>query len=254
MSRAPDQLLAMRYGDASVSENLRRAVDAGTVIENDDGTLSVAPRPHETNWAVVPNGPTMDCTFLIRFLFPAAYGGKAVPHGCQACYKVKVALRTMRELVAAWGIAKRIACYSKWGVDLDNPFSQDIYAGYFYTSGLDAAHALFRVMREAVDSDPKLGSEVRMSIKRGCSTYEAALGPSDKYQFAPEQAELESWLRTRYRESRKPQGLPAVPLAHWIDVAFRIGDDTYLDFTGGRRPRPKLVDYAPGSRGDPDGS
>ena len=34
-------------------------------------------------------------------------------------------------------------------------------------------------------------------------------------------------------------------MAHWIDTAFRIGDDTYLDFTNGRRLKPKMVSYDP---------
>ena len=194
---------------------------------------------------MVWNGAPLDCSFLMNVLFYGAYAGSTVPYGCQACYKVKVVPQTVRELVAAWGVAKRIACTSKWGVDFYNKFSQDIYAGYFYTSGLDMARAVFKSVRQAIDSDPKLGPHVAISIKRGCSNYEEKLGPSDKYQFAPELAELEAHLKTRHRERESHERLPPVPLARWIDVAFRIGDDTYLDFTNGQRLRPKTVTYDP---------
>jgi hypothetical protein len=246
MSKSPDELLAMQFGGASVADNLKRAIESGRVIENDDGSLSPAGAAENKNWARVNNGPPLECIFLGRFLFVDVYARSAVPHGCQACYKVKVSLRTVRQLVAAWGIGKRIQCRSKWGEDLHNLYSQDTYAGYFYTAGLDMARTLFWVVREAIDNDPKLGPDVAMSIKRGCSEFEAAVGPSDKYEFTPEQAELEAYFRTRYRENTEHDGLPPVPLAHWLDVAFRSGDETYLDFTGGQRLRPKMVAYDPG--------
>src|SRR5665647_1902980 len=105
----------------------------------------------------------------MHFLFFQIYARSALPQGCSACYKVKVVLRTLRELVAAWGIAKRIECRSKWGVDLENPYSQNIYAGYFYVAGHDMARVMYRVVREAFGNDPMLGPDIPMSIKRGCS-------------------------------------------------------------------------------------
>jgi hypothetical protein len=83
-----------------------------------------------------------------------------------------------------------------------------------------------------------------MTIKRGCSEYEAALGPSDQFEFKPEMAELEAYLRARFRNPNYVDQLN-VALAYWIDLAFRMGDDTYLDFTDGKRLRPKTVTYAP---------
>ncbi len=32
-------------------------------------------------------------------------------------------------------------------------------------------------------------------------------------------------------------------LAHWIREAYRLGDDSYLDFAGGRRLYPAAVRY-----------
>lgn len=244
MSKSPSDLLEMRFRGTSVAENLKRAIDAGTVIEGEDGSLSLADQGAGSNWAVVPTPTPMECTFLIRFMFEVAYARAAVPHGCQACYKVKVVPRTLRELVAAWGIGKQIKCWSKWGVDLDNRYSQDVYAGYFYVSGLDMARAIYAVAREAIDNEPKLGSGIKMTIKRGCSDYEKFVGPSDQFEFAPELAELEAYLKKKFR-IKKRTGPRPVQLAHWIDVAFRIGDDTYLDFTNGQRLQPRQVSYDP---------
>jgi len=246
MPSSPEDLLALRIGGATVAENLQRAIDRGDLIADPDGRLRLPPgRDNGANWAWVDHGQPLFCTFLMKFLFRQAYASGAVPQGCSACYKVKVLPRTVRELVAAWGVAKGIECRSKWGIDLHNSYSQNIYAGYFYTSGLEAARAVYRVAREAFAGEPKIGPDIALSIKRGCSEYEAALGPSDRFEFAPELAALEAYLRSRYRAERQSERLPPMPLAHWIDIAFRTGDDTYMDFTGGRRLRPPSVSYAP---------
>jgi hypothetical protein len=81
-----------------------------------------------------------------------------------------------------------------------------------------------------------------MVIKRGCSEYEAKLGPSDRYTFAPEMEELEAYLKSRFRE-RRADYHPSLIVAHWIETAFRIGDNTYLDFTSGQRLREPTVTY-----------
>jgi hypothetical protein len=254
VTKPVEQLLSSRFGGVSVAENIERAIEAGDVVRNEDGTFE----PFRTSdeiadensdktkgyWKFVTHGPPLGCDFLLRFLFFHAYAESAVPYGCRACYKVKVAPRTLRELVAAWNIAKDIECSSKWGIDLDNRFSQNIYAGYYYATGLEMARATFKVVREAINSDLKLGPDVPMFIKRGCSEYEAKLGPSDRYEFTPEMAELEAYLRSRFR-SRRSKAWVSRPLVNWIDLAFRIGDETYLDFTGGKRLRPKTVTYTP---------
>jgi hypothetical protein len=245
MTKTPNEILNLRIGANSVGETLRRAIDAGGLVENIDGTLQLKKdRKQDVNWMHVSNGPPLGCGFLMGFLFRHAYAESAVPQGCSNCFKVKAVLGTLRELVAAWEIGKRVQCRSKWGVDLNNPYSQNIYAGYFYTGGLDAARALFKDVRQAFNENPKVGRDVPMTIKRGCSEYEAALGPSDRYKFAPQMEQLESYLRSRFRE-RKAEYHPGLVVAHWIETAFRIGDDTYLDFTGGKRLREKTMTYDP---------
>ena len=242
--RSADELLAQRFGGRTVQENLSAAIDAGKLVEGADGRLSLPRGPGRSRWIFVPNRPYLPCGFLTKVVFEAAYAESAVPHGCSACYKIKVKASTLRELVAAWQVAKSIDCLSKWGVDLENPHSQDVYAGYFYPGDLDAARMLHKIVREAIDADPKLGPGIKMTIKRGCSQFEAAVGPSDSYTFAPEMAEIEALLRARFdapaiSETTMPQ------LSQWIDLAFRMGDDTYLDFTDGKRLRPATLTYEP---------
>src|SRR5581483_11118522 len=245
MNPTPQKVPDLRIGTNTVRENLQSAIEAGRIVRKEDGTLELArEQPQGLSWMYVANGPSLGCGFLMDFMFEHAYARSAVPMGCSACYKVKVGVRTLRELVAAWQLAKRINCRSKWGTDLNNPYSQNIYAGYFYVSGLDAARALYNVARPAFDADPKLGPGATMTIKRGCSEYEAPLGPSDRYTFMPEIAEVEADLKSQFRE-RKAGHQASLVVAHWIETAFRRGDDTYLDFTGGKRLREKTMTYQP---------
>lgn len=249
MTKTPDELLALTMGGATVAGHLKRAIETGALSEEADGTLRLRPeREKPANWATVANGPQLGCKFLLDFLFRNVYARSAVPHGCSACYKVKAAPRTLRELVAAWEAAKHIECRSKWGIDLDNRYSQNVYAGYFFATGLDGARAIYKQARAAFDAEANLGPDVPLSIKRGCSEYEAILGPSDRYEFAPELAALETYLKSRFRTPRSPNQGVAV-LANWIDFAFRIGDDTYLDFTEGKRLRPVDLSYDPEAAG-----
>jgi hypothetical protein len=114
MTKAPDELLALRIGETTVGENLRRAVESGRLTEANNGALLVAKdSKREVNWLYVTHGPPLGCGFLMDFMFQHAYAQSAVPDGCSACYKVKVVPRTLRELVAAWEIGKRIHYRSK---------------------------------------------------------------------------------------------------------------------------------------------
>jgi hypothetical protein len=243
MATLSDELRAL--GGTTAAENLRRAVEAGRLIEQADGKLALPPKPsQETNWVFVANGTPPYCPFLKNFLFREVYARSAVPYGCRDCYKVHVTPRTLRELVAAWQLAKDIACPSKWGVNFENPYSRNYYSGVFYTNGLDNARAIFAAVRSAFNSEDKLGPNLEMAIKRGCSEFEDAIGPSDRYEFPPELERIEAHLQSRFRAPRFA-GRTSVPMARWIDVACRLGDDTYLDFTNGKRLRVPRVTYDP---------
>jgi hypothetical protein len=246
MVQAPESLLNLEFGGTSVRENLERAIAEGRLVEREDGTIALpAQKKRARLWVRVPNGPIPPCPFYKAVLFNGAYAGSAVPHACRDCYKVKARPRTLAQLVAAWHVAQSVACLSKWGIDFGNRYSQDIYAGYFYTDGLDAARVLHAHVRRLYDADPRLGADVGLTIKRGCSEFEAAVGPSDTYSFTPEMAELEAVLCARVQSKHRAIERELPPMPQWIQFAFQIGDDSYLKFTGGERLRPASVSYDP---------
>jgi hypothetical protein len=62
-------------------------------------------------------------------------------------------------------------------------------------------------------------------------------------------AEAEAALSALFRRPvRKPANyrmLRAAAMVTWIDFAYRMGDDTYLDFTGGKRLHPRTIAFPP---------
>ncbi|MBF0552820.1 MAG: hypothetical protein HQK60_20085 [Deltaproteobacteria bacterium] len=250
-----NNLMNLIIGKHTVAENLERAVASGRLIRHESGLfeLPVAQPAGPDPWLRRGCAPKhLVCVFLNKFLFECAYARSAAPYGCRDCYKVKVIPRTLRELNALWQISKRIDCRAKCGVAVDEYYSQDLYAGFFYTLGLTQAREIYHIVRREVDEDPKLGPGVSMLIKRGCTRIEVFCGPSDKYQYKPELPALEDLLKSRFIGAGLPESNQAsarqATLLGWIASAFRIGDETYLDFTGGRPLYPRTVTYAVSSR------
>ena len=239
------------FGGRPWRDNLAAAIERGHVIRAEDGSLTLPASTASHNYLHVKAPADLGCAFTNHFLFKHVYAGTAVPYGCRACFKVKIVPRTLRELVALRGLLERLDYHSKCGVDFNNPHSQDFYAGFLYLHGLDEARAAYRDIRARVDADPKLGAAVGMTIKRGCTNYEVACGPSDKYEFPDEMAVIEAELRPKFR---KPVAPPrdyrirrAESMVVWIEFAFRLKDDTYLEFTGGKPLHPRTVAYPPES-------
>lgn len=242
-------LLSLVIAGRTVGEGIAEATAAGKLVQQADGKWSV-PRPDASpsDWMRESRDASRKCPFYAIFMFRHIYRTQHVPAGCASCYKVKVAPKTLRELVALRQVAQALPYSYKCGLDAPSAVTSGLYGGYFYLNGLDAARAAFPSIRDAVTSHPKLGADVPVFIKRGCTEYEVGCGPSDKWRFPSELMTIETALLARVQVAKRP---PPSSLqikqtfAHWITTAYRLGDDTYLDFTGGRRLYPAVVRYDP---------
>jgi len=252
------QLLSMKMGRHTIAENLATAVAQKRVTLTPDGVYRLPEAELRDGMAglVMPHinclrGPQHPCTFLFDFLYPYAYNEAAVPFMCRNCYKVKIHTQTLRQLWAAKEIAESLPLSSKSGVEAENHRNQSLYGTYLYhcDSGLDAAKETYCHLRSLVDASPKLGSTVRITIKRGCTEMEQRLGPSNRYTFDPALEKVEAYLLSKfiivYRTEFAEDILNRIKLMHMIRVAYQIGDNTYLDFTNGKPLYPDLIDYAP---------
>jgi len=249
--------LALIVGDRSVGAHLDAAIERGDVTRRADGGLALS-RPQTERDEVGRRGGFLGragsndrpCGFLNGFLFDQAYGQAQVPFGCRSCFKVKVSTRSLRALMAAKQIAETTPFTTKSGSAVDNPANQDLYSTYLYLDGLDEARAAHKLVREAVDADGRLGPEVAVTLKRGCTNYERKLGPSDQYAFDPRLEAVEADLASRFRDERperqaSKEAVASLRMLRLIRTAYRIGDETYKDFTDGEPLLAPLVSYAP---------
>lgn len=246
-----EQQRILRYtiNGKSVRENLQHAVDSEEVVITKAGTLQPAEPRKQVNPFLQTAGcePPKPC-FLLRILYQCAYNKSHIPFSCNDCYKVRANLKTLRETMALRDIATNLAIPSKVGHEVNKQYSQCLYGGYFYTVGLKEAQKKFAEVRTAVDRHPLLGTSIPLSIKRGCSDFEIAHGPSDQWEFNPALEEVEEVLFSLFTFKQQKTKCEALidkqkTLASLFAVAYRIGDNTYLDFTNGKRLYPEMVTY-----------
>ena len=254
MSERDDPRLALEIAGESIGAHLDRAIERGAVIRHDDGSLSLRQFDGEVDRRgrfIVKRGKTRrPCRFLNDFLFTHVYARETVPFGCRNCFKIKVASNTLRALMAVREIAEATEHTTKSGAEVDNPTNQQLYGTYVYFDGLDNARQAYEGIRDQIDRHDHLGPGVAMTIKRCCSNYERKCGPSDQYTFDPRLEAVEAYLLQRFVRDQTPKKLPegmtnALRVLSMVETAYRIGDDTYKDFTDGKPLYPPLVNYAP---------
>jgi hypothetical protein len=256
VAEADDPRLAIVVGGESVGANLDRAIEAGAIVRGDDGRLS-HPSGQGSAGVVGRNGGFIQklgdyrppCGFLNNFVFDHAYAEQAVPFGCRECFKIKVVSNNLRRLMDVKEIAEATGHTTKSGTEVDNPTNPHPYATYLYFRGLEEARNAYPGVRRSIDGRADLAPGVAITIKRGCSNYERKCGPSDQYTFDPRLEAVEAYLHQRFK---KPDASPvnaetldAMRMLRMVKTAYRIGDDTYRQFTGGQPLFPPVVAYPP---------
>ena len=242
-----NRILSIEIGGKTIGDRLAEAIAAGHVIVRPDGKFELAKqKPQDFIQKLGEFG--RPCGFLNGFMFSHVYGKAAVPFGCRNCYKVKVTPSTLRQLMAVKEISKEFSCAAKSGAEVNDSDNQSLYGTYFFLLGLEKARAVYKKLRGMIDAHPKLGPGVKAVIKRGCTNYEHSCGPSDKYTFDPRLAEIEDYFFARFAENKPKKNKEfddAAKLLKMVQTAYRIGDDTYKDFTGGKELFPPTVTYDP---------
>jgi hypothetical protein len=245
MSEDEDRLLSFTVKGQTIGANLQRAIAAGQVAHREDGKFVLVnardrqPGMINLKGYILRRGDfAQPCVFLNKFMFRHVYGEGTVPFGCRHCFKVKVVTDNLRQMMAVKEIAASVSATSKSRVELSNPENQHLYGTYFYVLGHDRARALYKGLRAKIDEHGKLGSGIKMLIKRGCTNYEHKCGPSERYTFDPQQEEIERHFFARFasnvRLGMSKSFHDGMQMWEWVRIAFRIGDNTYKDFTDGK--------------------
>lgn len=217
----------------------------------EDGKLfcQIKPGISSTPWHHVKHAHWCRCnmwhTVMFSIVFPKI-GEKWVPSKCQGCWKVVVRPKTVKQLFALLAVQKRIDVPSKCGIEIRRTTSSN-YGGYFYTRSLQEGLERYEQVRDEVNADDQLGPDVDVLLKRGCTEFEHACGPSDGWTVTERQLQVER-LVERFIilddvEARQPELLINHTHRQWIEFAFERGDMTYLEFTAGEPLTPKYKTY-----------
>jgi hypothetical protein len=257
VSEADDPRLQIVVGGRTVGAHLEAAIARGDVERREDGHLTLRRNATPTD-AIGRRGGFLGragathrfCMFLNDFLFDQAYGQTTVPFACRSCFKIRIPTRSLRAMMAVKEIAESTEFTTKSGSDVDDPTNEYLYSTYLYFNDLEQARDAYQHVRARIDRHAHLGPGVAMLLKRGCSNYERQCGPSDRYTFDPRLEAVEAYLAERFVDDRPPRGLAketvkALRMLNLIQIAYRIGDETYKDFTAGKPLLPPLVDYSP---------
>ena len=246
-----NQVLAVKVGGRSIADNLEQAVTAGEIRQRPDGVFEPISDGDQSlgRFIFTNGGQPLPCSFAM-FMFHHAYARAAVPWVCRNCYKVVVASHSLRQLMAVKAVAEVMPVNSKSGLEVFNPRNSMRYATYVYADGLGQARSLYAHLRDRIDVGVEDGPAVTLFIKRACSPFERACGPSDRFSFDPVLERVENALQPCFISESTATAAPAktvraMKMMQMIKVAAQIGDETYRDFTAGRNLFPPLVTYSP---------
>lgn len=249
-----------------IIEMLKPLLDSGGYqLRSEDGKL--IPRnpqmARETPWIHVRHIPGFNCGLWHQIIFnyisaKLPQGQKFVPRHCQSCWKVVVRPRTLQQLFNLLEIQKSLDRPSKCGIEVRETV-HGLYGGYFYNKSLDAGlecytavcSALFtnEVMRPLLDEIDEEGKTIRILLKRACTEYEHACGPSDQWKVTDEQNALEDLVEQYvYHDEMnlmQPDHVCWNIKKRWIEWAWKNGDPTFARYTGNEPLYPPYITYHP---------
>lgn len=227
----------------------------GYFIREEDGKIDCVRKLNwETPWVHVKHG-NKDCHYLHRVLFEHIFERKLVPSACQECWKVVVSPKTVKGLVAMLELLRKLDKPSKCGMEVFRRNTPNRYGAYVYNDSLEEGRACYKIVRRMVDEHPDLGSETKVILKRGCTEFEQAVGPSDKWRVTEEQREMERIAEEIFvvrkgeeLQTCQPYHLITHVMREWLIAAWQIGDESYLHFTGGEPMFKPVVTYHEGGQ------
>lgn len=200
---------------------------------------------YESPWIYVQSRPEARCDIYQKVFFGVL---KHIHSYCRECWKVVVRPRTVVELFDLYELEREMGVPCKCGMEVRDTVN-GLYGGYFYNRGKQEGLERYAQVRSLVDE--RLSTEVPVILKRYCTEYEIgenALGPSDKTEDVTfEQKEMEQDVESLFPRigfgTPQPDWMIRKVMRDWIHYAYKNGDQTYKEFTGGHPLFPPYVTY-----------
>jgi hypothetical protein len=175
-----------------------------------------------------------------------------IPPRCLQCWKVVVRPRTYKELYKLFEIERTLDVPCKCGIEV-RQYTPANYGGYFYNESLEEGRERYEQVRKAINEH--ISSDVPVILKRGCTEYEAGIGPSPMWVMPDKMKPLDELLdmyvsATPVMNGRQSEVQRAHVMKRWMIWAHNCGDMTYLDDNDGQPLVDPPVEY---QGGDIDG-
>jgi len=195
----------------------------------DDGKIDRTLRmSHDSPWIHVKSAPNRNCGLYHTYHERLGF----IHSVCQECWKVVVRPRTLLELYKLLELQKALGFPCKCGIEKRETVSA-LYGGYFYNDSIEEGRECYKAVRSNVDLN--MSPDVTVILKRGCTEFELAQGPSDKWEVSEEQKRMECLLNDLIVQDRdlrpQPDHLKDSIFRTWIHWACANGDMTYLDYS-----------------------
>ncbi|KKN32401.1 hypothetical protein LCGC14_0814190 [marine sediment metagenome] len=220
-----------------IVSKLQPLFENGTLFLREDGKIDHVRKPiWHPPWAFIQH-MGKDC-FLYHKIYFTHW--KRIHSECQKCWKVVCEPRTLDELFQLYHVQRKLNYPSKCGAEVSRENSSKKYGGYFYCNRLDEGQKRYEEVKGLLPDMPVI-------LKRACTEYEQELGDSKDWEITPEQEEEEWILRDSFVNNVVDYSQARHLIAHlhkfWIHTAYQMGDETYLNYTGGNKLFPDLRTY-----------
>lgn len=229
---------------------LKKAIDQRLVHIRDDCRfeLNTTGMSHKTPWAYIKTDPRMRCYIWHNIYFNCC---GFIPSYCQSCWKIVIRPANIHEAFKLYDIMADLDLNSKVGWEGRKTVFGN-FGAYFYSRSLEEAKKKYETVIPAIRDiqllkHPKTGLDIEPLIKRGCTEFEQACGPSDKWVMSSQDNAKEILLDSVFVQDtvlhNQREWLTSSVFRLWIHNAYAAGDNTVLTYTDGEMLFPPYVTY-----------
>jgi len=195
---------------------------------------------HDAPWTYVRSDNSRNCVWHrdIGTIF------NFIPRSCMNCWKVVVIPQTLEQLIRLFNLEKRMSkqnpyVFCKCGIE-ERPECTRNYGGYFYCGSKE--QGLDRLDQVRANVEKHVGKDIPVFLKRSCTEFEAAFGPSDGWDDIKDQQgfwdHIEDEIGRNSYIARESSHQPAIienhVIAKWVRHAASVADPTVEKLNGGK--------------------
>jgi hypothetical protein len=224
--------LYMELTKKDVISRMRHLVDSGAYWLRDDGKLDRQKRLRPAGpWIFVKHAANRRC-YLWHQVYFDVFG--IIPSYCMECWKVVIRPKTVRQLLDLYHTLRELDIPSKCGIEQRMTVFGH-YGGYCYNDSKEQGLECLDKVRQAVAEN--VGVDVPVFLKRACTEFELARGPSDEWKMSREDLDVQSLLDDVIVQDvvmhTQPEHLRAHIMREWLHFAYANADESVKEICGG---------------------